>query len=187
VIRAGRKQGEKKEINRNDNTMPMGEPTMPSAEELREAEESMTTEQGIESNVREKFHQKRQEIGIQIPEDLKYELKASDRYGLESGDFISGTFNGHFVDLKVIDALLKSVYVIDSSELVRGTVDGKPLTKSETRALWLKLYDVIKTISSEMSDAEYKKSQEYDKRRGNKEEFEKSREGIETALEDLGI
>ncbi len=156
----------------------------PSEEEMKKAEESMTEEQKIKSDVRGKYYQQREEIGIQIPEDLLFDM---DAY---KGAYIKGSFNGHYVDIA------KETETVDygntRSRISRnpaGTIDGKPLTSEEAEKLWEKLVPVVKTLKSEEDEASKELSALESKRRREEEQkkFEESRIGIEGALADLGL
>jgi len=133
-------------INHNDNAMPIGEPTMPTAEELKRAEESMTDTQSVISG--------RRAVGVEHLEDIDKSVidevlallweESSIRNDVPYHHVsVSGKFDGHHIAIVtsgLSDGSYKKPYAF--------MIDRKPASLE----LGEKLFDKIIAIRRSFAD-----------------------------------
>ena len=167
----------------------------PTPDEIKKAEEMMTSGEKAMSGVREEYHNKRNEEGMEMPDNFKMETSSRESYGHTRWQYIlSGDFKGHHFELEnnktageTYNYLNPNSYIGDG--FARGAVDGKPLTPKEAAVLWKKFIPVAISIYAESGESEKKvkdlHEQEYAEQ--ERKEFELKREGIKDILTDFGV
>lgn len=108
----------------------------PKQEEIKKAEEMMTPEQGIRSDVREDFIEKREKAGVSSDVEYKYENKEISKRGESGTRKISIEDRGHKIEIDLFGGKFFN----------GGTIDGLKLTAEEAQKIRDK-YDKLEAMS----------------------------------------
>lgn len=168
----------------------------PTPDEIKKAEEVMTSSEKAMSRVREEYHKDRNEEGKEIPDNFKFNRRTrwnpSNKEEIEYID-ISGEFKGHNFLLSIIRSVTQRPGIWSPYEVrdisTEGGVDGKPLSREEASLLWKKFTPITMSALREQEETSStgKRVIELEKAEVRRKEFESTREGIEGILKDFDV